>query len=71
LACRRLGCQAKEVWYVGDSLDDIKAARNAGVLVAVVRGGQNRLAEIREAKPDWIMAGLPDLLTLLAPGQKP
>ena len=71
LVCRRLGCQAKEVWYVGDSLDDIKAARNAGILVAVVEGGQNRLSEIREAKPDWIIVGLPDLLTLLASGQEP
>ena len=71
LVCRRLGYQAKEVWYVGDSLDDIKAARNAGVLVAVVQGGQDRLAEIREAKPDWIIAGLPDLLTLHASGQEP
>jgi len=71
LVCRRLGCQAKEVWYVGDSLDDIKAARNAGIPVAVVEGGQNRLSEIREAKPDWIIVGLPDLLTLLASGQEP
>ncbi len=71
LVCRRLGCEAKEVWYVGDSLDDIKAARNAGIPVAVVEGGQNRLSEIREAKPDWIIVGLPDLLTLLASGQEP
>jgi phosphoglycolate phosphatase len=71
LVYRRLGCQAKEVWYVGDSLDDIRAARNAGILVAVVQGGQNRLSEIRDAKPDWIIAGLPDLFTFLTPGQEP
>jgi phosphoglycolate phosphatase len=72
LVCRRLHCQAKEVWYVGDSLDDIKAARNAGILVAVVEGGQNRLSEIRGAKPDWIIAALPDLVALLAPaGREP
>ena len=64
MVCRRLGCKAREVWYVGDSLDDIKAARNAGVLVAVVQGGQNLLGEIREAKPDWVIGGLPDILSL-------
>ena len=71
MVCRRLGCKAQEVWYVGDSLDDIKAARNAGVPVAVVQGGQNPLAEIREAKPDWIIAGLPDILNLPASGSSP
>jgi phosphoglycolate phosphatase len=68
IVCRRLGCKALEVWYVGDSLDDIRAARNAGVPVAIVEGGQNRLSEIREARPNWIITGLPDLLGLFAPG---
>ena len=56
---------------MGDSLDDIKAARNAGVLVAIVQGGQNTMAEIKKAKPDWVIAELPDLLTLPGPGQEP
>jgi HAD superfamily hydrolase (TIGR01549 family) len=68
IVCRRLGCQAREVWYVGDSLDDIRAARNAGVPVAIVEGGQDRLPEIREARPNWIIAGLPDLLGLIGSG---
>lgn len=71
IVCRRLGCKAQEVWYVGDSLDDIRAARNAGVPVAIVEGGQSRLSEIREARPNWIIAGLSDLLDLSLPGSNP
>jgi phosphoglycolate phosphatase len=71
LVCRRLRCKARDVWYVGDSLDDIRAARNAGVPVAIVEGGQNRLSEIREARPNWILSGLPDLLGLIASGSFP
>jgi phosphoglycolate phosphatase len=71
LVCRRLGCKATEVWYVGDSLDDIKAARNAGIPVAVVQGGQTPLGEIREAKPDRVIVGLAEVLNLPAPGSLP
>jgi HAD superfamily hydrolase (TIGR01549 family) len=65
LVCRRLGCPPERAWYVGDSLDDIRAARGAGVPVAVIAGGQDRLAEIRQAHPSWIIKELAELLPLL------
>ena len=66
LVGERLGCRLDQVWYVGDSLDDIRAARAAGVPIAVIQGGQDRLAEIRKANPSWIIKELSDLLALLA-----
>ncbi len=65
LVCSRLGCPPDRVWYVGDSLDDVRAARNALVPVAVIQGGQDPLPEIRQADPSWIIKELDELPPLL------
>jgi HAD superfamily hydrolase (TIGR01549 family) len=65
LVCNRLGCPLDRVWYVGDSLDDVRAARNARVPVAVIQGGQDPLPEIRQADPSWIIKELDELPPLL------
>jgi HAD superfamily hydrolase (TIGR01549 family) len=65
LVCRRLGFPPDRVWYVGDSLDDIRAAKGARVPVAVIQGGQDPLPEIRQADPSWIIRELHELPPLL------
>jgi pyrophosphatase PpaX len=54
LACERLGCYREEVCFLGDSMDDIRAAQRAGVQVVILAGGQDGLQEIQEGRPDGI-----------------
>jgi HAD superfamily hydrolase (TIGR01549 family) len=65
MACQGLTCLPAEVLYLGDSLDDILAARRAGVAVIIISGGQHRLAEIKEAGPEEIITDWDELLPLL------
>ncbi|MBI5586525.1 MAG: HAD family hydrolase [Deltaproteobacteria bacterium] len=70
MVCERLHCSLNGVLYVGDSLDDIRAAKEAGVPVAVIQGGQDRLPEIDQADPSWIIKELAELTALLDNGRK-
>jgi phosphoglycolate phosphatase len=70
LVCRRIGFPGNRVWYVGDSLDDIRAAQAAGVPVAIIQGGQDRLPELQRADPSWIIKELAELTLLLDSGTK-
>ncbi|MGC1401828.1 MAG: HAD family hydrolase [Thermodesulfobacteriota bacterium] len=55
LACERLGCHRDEVCFLGDSMDDIRAAQRAGVPVIILAGGQDDLQKIQEGRPDGIL----------------
>lgn len=57
LACERLGCRRDEVCFLGDSIDDIRAAQRAGVPVVILSGGQDARQKIQEALPDGILGG--------------
>ena len=50
---------------VGDSMNDVKAARAAGFAVVCVPYGYNHGRDIREAEPDAVIESLADLQTLL------
>ena len=65
MACHGLGCRPSEVLYLGDSLDDIQAARGAGVAVIIISGGQHRLPEIKKAAPEGIIKDWEEFLPLL------
>lgn len=54
-AVRRLGPESIPVWYAGDELRDIDAARAAGVLSAAVAWGFNDGEILAQAKPDAIL----------------
>ncbi|MEI7750377.1 MAG: HAD hydrolase-like protein [Candidatus Moraniibacteriota bacterium] len=49
---RRLDADPKTVWYVGDEVRDVEAAREAGLRVASVCWGFNAEAILRAANPD-------------------
>ena len=64
-AARRLGgADPDRVWYVGDELRDIEAARAAGVRAAAVTWGFNDADILAAAKPDLLLARPADLPTL-------
>ncbi|HWQ60449.1 MAG TPA: HAD-IA family hydrolase [Candidatus Fimivivens sp.] len=62
---RRLQVEPKTVWYVGDEVRDVEAARGAGMRSLAVMWGFNSKEALRSANPDRIAASpneLPDLL---------
>jgi phosphoglycolate phosphatase len=68
-AMRRLG--AATAWMVGDSANDVGAARNAGIPSIVVRGGYNHghSVESLDPAPDVILDSLADFTRLLRHAQ--
>ncbi|MBL8260399.1 MAG: phosphoglycolate phosphatase [Candidatus Competibacteraceae bacterium] len=65
LCASRLGAPITHNLMVGDSLNDVGAARNAGCPVVCVPYGYNHGRDIREAKPDAVIDSLADLPRLL------
>lgn len=65
LCAERLGVPVTQGLMVGDSLNDVGAARNAGCPVVCVPYGYNHGYDIRDAQPDAVIASIADLLALL------
>lgn len=65
LCASRLGSPIDRSLMVGDSLNDVGAARNAGCPVVCVPYGYNHGRDIREAAPDAVIASIADLPRLL------
>ncbi|NYZ76621.1 HAD family hydrolase [Candidatus Micrarchaeota archaeon] len=66
LTMEKLGIADKsKCLYIGDSITDVKFARNAGVkIVCVTTGSQPKEILMRE-KPDYLINNLPELLDLV------
>jgi len=62
VAMRQSGATAAQTLMVGDSLNDVGAARNAGCPVACVPYGYNHGLPIEQAEPDLIVDRLDQLL---------
>ena len=60
-ALAELRCRADESLLVGDSVNDVQAARAAGVPVVCMSYGYNHGRSIREAGPDAVLASLDGL----------
>ena len=65
LCAQQLGVNIEHSLMVGDSVNDVAAARNAGCPVVCVPYGYNHGRDIREAKPDAVIDTLADLGGLL------
>ena len=63
-ACRIFCCNPGDVAYIGDTIDDVKDARKAGVVPVAVLGGYHKEEELRTAEPDSLIRDLPELTTL-------
>lgn len=63
-ACSRLGIAPAEMLYVGDSRNDILAARAAGCRIVVVRYGYEPNHPLEDARPDGMVDTLTDLTTM-------
>ncbi len=65
LCAERLGIAVENGLMVGDSLNDVGAARNAGCPVVCVPYGYNHGQDIRDAQPDAVIESIADLPALL------
>ena len=64
LALELLRVPAEEALMVGDTGDDIRSARNAGVKSAAVTTGHQDMSTLLSAQPDYIIADLSELMQL-------
>ncbi|MCP5158167.1 MAG: phosphoglycolate phosphatase [Gammaproteobacteria bacterium] len=65
LCAERLGIPIEQGLMVGDSLNDVGAARNAGCPVVCVPYGYNHGYSIHDAQPDAVIDSIVELPTLL------
>ena len=61
-AAQHFGVSPAQSLMVGDSINDVKAARAASFQVACVNYGYNHGHDIREAEPDAVIDSLADLV---------
>ena len=65
LALNRLHVIQDKALYVGDSLDDVQAAKAAGVKVIILMGKESSTAELLSAGPDQLITHFNELLPSL------
>lgn len=66
----RLDTPIEACLMVGDSVNDVEAARAAGIEVVCVSYGYNHGVDIREAEPDAVIDNLTELRLLLDPASR-
>lgn len=64
-ACRKLGVQPREMLLIGDSVNDVQAARAAGCPVFCVPYGYNEGRDVRELDVDAIVTSLDEAAGLI------
>jgi len=64
-ACEEAGVEMSEAVYVGDTVSDRRAAREAGIKMVAITGGWDSEAELRKEKPDRLIHWLDELVDLL------
>ena len=65
LALNQLQVMKDKAFYVGDTLDDIHAAKAVGLKVIIILGGENAKRALLSARPDGMIQNLGELLTYL------
>lgn len=63
LALERIGVERERAFYIGDSVDDLQAAKEAGVRVAIITGGESSPSEILSQSPDMLIEDYGELIT--------
>lgn len=62
LAIEKLGICKDSSILLGDSLDDVNAAGNAGIRVMIITDGENAKEDILAAQPDYVIQSYEELL---------
>ena len=64
LACEQLGVDVANTVMVGDSVNDVRAARAAGMPVACVSYGYNHGASVADENPDFLVDNFIELVAI-------
>ncbi|MGB9903724.1 MAG: HAD family hydrolase [Desulfotomaculales bacterium] len=59
-----LGAGKEHTLFIGDSLSDIFAAKETGIKVAIVKGGESSTEEILAASPDYFLDSIQNIPTI-------
>ena len=65
IALEKLGAKNADALFVGDSVSDILAAKDGGIKVAIVQGGESAPTSLNAAAPNYLWQSLGELKTLL------
>jgi phosphoglycolate phosphatase-like HAD superfamily hydrolase len=55
LALNHIGVKKENAFFIGDSIDDVYAAKNASLRVIVILGGENPEPDLLTANPDFLI----------------
>ena len=56
-----LRVRERETLFVGDSVTDILASKDAGVGIVIILGGESQREEVEAHGPDFILGGLSEI----------
>jgi phosphoglycolate phosphatase len=65
LALNRLRVSGEKALFVGDSTDDIQAAKEAGLKVVIITGGENPMSVVLSGGPDFLIQDYGELIVCL------
>jgi len=65
LALKRLQIPKEKALFVGDSIDDIQAAKEVGLRVIIILGGENPGSELLSGGPDFLIQDFSELIEWL------
>lgn len=65
LALDHLGTPGENALFVGDSIDDIQAAREAGLRVIIILDGKNPGPDLLSGEPDFLIQNYAELIVCL------
>ena len=65
LALYHLGVPGGKALFVGDSMDDIQAAKEAGLRVIIILGGENSRSDLLTGGPDFLIQDYGELIACL------
>ncbi len=68
LALSRLQVKKERAFFIGDSLEDIHAAREVGLKVMIILGGQPANPELLSANPDFLIEDFGEILNYFEEG---
>ncbi|MBI4788109.1 MAG: HAD family hydrolase [Chloroflexi bacterium] len=69
IALAHLAAKNADALFVGDSVSDVLAARDGGIRVAFVQGGESAPASLNAASPDYLWQSLGELKRLYSGGE--
>lgn len=65
LALNHLDIPKEKALFVGDSIDDIQAAKEAGLRVVIILGGENPKPDLLSVGPDFLIQDYGELISCL------